>query len=462
MNIEIIDFLKKKGYKCSGNAMAYIKECNDWYTNTFIENFHKRKTFNDAVYKMDRLGFAKRCCADDANLCEVVEINASKDKSTNDFINSVFRANNFDTMFRSQLEKTSALGTTGCYISLDNAEVYNDGTIKGGEISLNYVDASGIVPITVKNNEILEVAFAGESLEDGQEKYTVVVFEHDDKGIYVAKTYVLDENGNEMADRTTELTLGDVKPFSIYRIAEVNNLEDMGVGYGLPKIWNAIPHLKTLDLAYNVLFTDLEKADKIIIANDILCKYNKQGEVVQSPEQKKMFVLTGERLPDQKDLIHEYNPEIRIEELRNTMETVLSLLSSQFGYGTKKYTFENAQITTATEYIGSRQDMMQEVNKQRYEATQYITDLAHAIAWFANTFQNGNWNIDEEIIVTYDDSYVVDKEAERERKRSDSLSFDIPELKIWYLMDAYNLTEEEARKLVEASAANEPDEPVED
>lgn len=460
MDKKVIDFLKKLGYKCNSNAMSYIDECNSWYASKFIESFHKRKTFNDASYEIERLGFAKRCCADDANLCEVVEINASKDNGANDFINTVFRENSFDTMFRSQLEKTSALGTAGCYISLDNAELHEGGIIKGGDITLNYVDAYGIVPLSVKNKEIVEVAFAGESLEDGKEKYTVVVFKKLETGMYTAKTYVLDDNGNEMADKTTELTLGDVKPFAIYRVAEVNNLEDMGLGYGLPKIWNAIPHLKTLELTYNILFSDLSKADKIIIANDILCKYNNKGEIVQSPEHKKMFVLTGERLPNEKDLIHEYNPEIRIDELRTTMETVLSLLSNQFGYGTKKYSFEDGQIKTATEYVGSRQDMMQEVNKQRFEATQYITDIAHAIAWFSNTFHDTSWNLDEEIVVTYDDTYVVDKEAERERKRSDALSFDIPDIKVWYLMDAYGLTEDEARKLVEVN--QEPDEPTEE
>ena len=459
MDKKIIDFLKKKGYRCDGKAMSYIDACNDWYTNKFIEDFHRRKSCNDAIYDMDRLGFAKRCCADDANLCEIVEINAGKNNEMNNFVNVILKKNRFDTMFRRQLEKTSALGTEGCYVSLDNAELYENGVIKGGDICLNYVDAYGIVPLTVRNNEVIEVAFAGDSLEDGDEKYTIVIFEKPDNKNYLATTYVLDKEGREIPHLTSELILGDVKPFSIYRTAEVNNLEDMGEGYGLPKLWNAIPHLKSLDLAYNVLYNDLHKGDKIIIANDILCKYGKKGEIVQSPEHKKMFVLTGERLPDQKDLIHEYNPEIRIEDLRETMETILSMLSSQFGYGTKKYTFENAQITTATEYIGSRQDQMQEVNKQRFEATEYITDIIHAISWFSNTFHGMHWNLEEEVTVTYDDSYVIDKETERERKRTDALSFDIPELKIWYLMDAYNLTEGEAKKLVETEKVVEDDDP---
>ena len=126
-----------------------------------------------------------------------------------------------------------------------------------------------------------------------------------------------------------------------------------------------------------------------------------------------------------------------------------------FGYGTKKYSFENGQTTTATEYIGERQDSMQELNRQRFEATQYITDIVKAVMWFSNTFLGTSWNVDEEITIEFDDSYIEDKAAKREQMRSDALSFDIPKLTIWYLMDAYNLTEEEATALVEEKQKQE-------
>ena len=159
------------------------------------------------------------------------------------------------------------------------------------------------------------------------------------------------------------LSLGDVKPFAVMRNAEVNNLDNMD-GYGLPKLLGAIPVLKALDLAFNVLFRDLDKADKLILINELLCQFGKNGEVMTPNEQaKKLFVLLGEKLPDQKELIQEYNPSIRIEELTKTIELLLSLLSMMFGYGTKKYSFENGNITTATEFVLSRQDAMQELNK---------------------------------------------------------------------------------------------------
>ena len=265
--------------------------------------------------------------------------------------------------------------------------------------------------------------------------------------MYTAETHVFDDKGNELKELETIVQLGDVKPFAVMRNAEVNNLDDM-TGYGLPKLWNAIPVLKITDLCYNVLFSDLDKAEKIILINELLCEFDENGKANMTQEQKKLFVLMGEKLPDEKDLVQEYNPEIRIEQITKAFELALSLLSMTFGYGTKKYSFENGQITTATEYIGERQDQMQELNRQRQEATRYIQDICRAVMWFANTFQRKSFNLDQDILVDFDDSYITDKEADLERKRNDAMSFDIPELTVWYLMDAYSLTEQEARALV--------------
>ena len=69
--------------------------------------------------------------------------------------------------------------------------------------------------------------------------------------------------------------------------------------------------------------------------------------------------------------------------------------------------------------------------------------------WFSNTFNGTAYNIDDEILVEFDDSYITDKEAELARLRDDAMSFEIPQLTIWYLMKAYNLTEDEAEKLVQ-------------
>ena len=380
-------------------------------------------------------------------------------------VNAILDAGEFQTQYRKQLEKTSADGTVACYIRLDNATLLDNGRATGGDIRLNYVDADCFIPLTVVNDIVTEAGFSGTSLCGGKKQTTLVLFVLNESGLYTAETHVFDEKGNELQEMETMVILGNVKPFSVMRNAEVNNLDNME-GYGLPKLWNAIPMLKALELCYNVLFGDLDKADKLLLVNEMLCKFDNDGNPITPCDQaKKVFVMLGQKLPGKEDqrLVQEYNPVIRVEDLTKTFELLLSLLSLMFGYGTKKYSFENGQITTATEYIGERQDQMQELNRQRQEATRYIQDICRAVMWFSNTFHGTGYNLDSEILVDFDDSYITDKESELERRRNDALSFDIPQLTIWYLMDAYSLSEDEATALVAAKQEEQnPNEEEED
>lgn len=391
---------------------------------------------------------AKRCCADDANLCELVEINTGENEQVYKGVNDILRASKFDVQYRKQLERMSACGTVGGYVRLDNAKLMSDGTLKNGKIALNYCYGNNIIPLTVINDEVIECAFCSENTVKGKAQGVLVIFTMGETGNYTSRTVYFNE-GLCQSDKTIDLQLGEVKPFFIMRTAEVNNLEDME-GYGYPKLYTSIPVLEVLDLTYNILYGDLEKGEKLVFLNELLACITRdaQGRPQLTPAQKSLFVLLGEKLPENDSIIKEYNPVIRIDDITKAFETALSLLSMSFGYGTKKYTFEDGQIKSATEYIGEKQDALQELNKQRKEAESYIRDVVNAIVWFSNKFNGTNWIVDD-LSIDFDDSFIENKSVKRENMRADALSFpEIPQLKVWYLMEAYNLDEEEAQKLV--------------
>ena len=73
-------YLNSKGYNVNSKAQAVIKECDNWYANRVIEDFHERTTVHGTPYQLNRMGFAKRCCADDANLCEIAEVNGGNNE----------------------------------------------------------------------------------------------------------------------------------------------------------------------------------------------------------------------------------------------------------------------------------------------------------------------------------------------------------------------------------------------
>ena len=452
----LTDVLNDLGIPYNSKAQNIIRQCDDWYANKVTE-FHKRTNVNGIPYTISSMNFAKRCCADDANLCEVVEINAGDDTAQFEGVNDILKDNRFDVMYRKQLEKLAASGTVGCYVRLDEGVQLEDNRIVGGEIRLNYVDGESIAPITVENDEIIECAFVGQDVNQGTDNYTIVVFTLDDNKNYTCNTYYYEDG--KPTDKNTSIQLGPVKPFSILTTAEANNIEDME-GYGYPKLYSAIPVLKSLDLAFNVLFSDLDKGEKMLFINELLAciQTDQSGKPYLTKKQQEQFILLGEKLPTQDSLVKEYNPELRIEAITKIFETCLSLLSMSFGYGTKKYTFENGQIKTASEYIGERQDCMQELNKQRTSAKEYIAEICEAVIWFSNVFNGTSWVVPEEIYVEFDDSYVEDKVSKLESMRNDALSFpEIPQIKMWYLMGRYNLSEEEASELVGQELINDED-----
>lgn len=449
-------YLEKKNYELNTKAFEIIKMCDSWYANRSIQGFHDRKTVQGQEYKLNRMNFAKRCCSDDANLCEIISAAPEKDSTAQAFIKKLLQDNRFDVRYREQLEKTSASGTAGAYIYLKNAIYFTDEkgmtATKGGELRINYVDADCIIPLTVENGLITEAAFSATSVIKGKIQTTLVIFAMDEGGSYTAETAVFDRNGKEEAEKRTILQLGDVKPFAIMKNAEVNNIDDME-WYGLPKIYNSIPVFKALDLCYNVLFSDLDKAEKIVLLNEAICTVrNEDGSPRLTPEQKKIFLLLGEKLPDENSIYQEYNPNIRIDQITKCFELVLSLVSMSFGYGTKKYSFENGQIKTATEYIGERQDAMQELNKQRREASSYVTDIIHAAMWFSNTFLDTSFDTEEPLSIQFDDSFITDRQTELESMRADAISFpEIQWLKMKYLQEKYNLTDKEVKEYLQST-----------
>lgn len=452
----------------NSDALGVIQKCDDWYSNRLIDEFHKRVNLNKKEIELSRMNFAKRCCADDANLCEIISV-APEKEAAQEFINSLLEKNRFDVRYREQLEKTSATGTVGAYIYLQDAEYIKGSadtvTVRGGDIRINYCDADCIIPLTVENKLVTECAFSVTNIAKGKERTTLVIFTRNKVGVnffYKADTIVFDESGKKIEAESSSLQLGEVKPFSVMMNAEVNNIENME-GYGLPKIYNSIPLFKAVDLCYNILYGDLDKGQKLVFLNELLAciQRDENGKPYLTAQQKELFILLGDsggKLPEEKTLVQEYNPEIRVDQITKAFELVLSLLSMQFGYGSKKYTFENGQIKTATEYIGTKQDAMQELNKQRKQATDYIEDIIHAAMWFSNQFSGTAYDLNEKLSIEFDDSYVEDKQANLESMRADALSFpEVPILKVWYLMEKYNIPEDEAKKYMQYK-----EEPIDD
>lgn len=442
-SIGIADFLTRRGVVENGIAISHIREAGMWYRNE-ITDAHKCQRVDGEKYELVRMGFAKRLCSDDANLCEVIEINGGgKDNEQFEAVNKLLDENRFQTMYREQLELCAAEGTVAAYWRIEKGEKYTDGSVRGGRLRLNYVNGEGIIPITVVNHEVVEAAFIGTNVVDGKKVETCVLCTQNANGNYQYECVSYDEDG-KLVDES-KATLGKVKPFSVMKVASCNNILDME-GYGLPKLCQVIPTLLNLDHIFTVLSGDIDTSDKLVLINELLCDFDDNGKPIKPNESmKRRFVFLGEKLPQDGALVKEIVPSIRSSEIKDTVEFLLGILTMHFGYGTRKYNFEGGQIVTATQYVGERQDMLQELNRQRCEAKQYISELVHAALWFMNTYQNTKWDEDVDVLVEFDDSLIEDKNSKNAMLRADAVSgIGGKHVVSQYLMSQYNITEKEA------------------
>lgn len=453
MDSRILDFLKGLGYvNLPSSAYGIIKQCDDWY-RAKEEQAHGRMRIDGTPYQMAQMAFAKRCCADDANLCEIIEINAGGGNEAQEAaVSELFQDNAFDTVYRRQLELCSGEGTAAAYWRVEDSKEWQQGDAlfyRGGRIRLNAIEAGGYIPLTVDGEDVTEAAFVGTDMVEGKQRITLMICTMPEGERYQYRTVVFDKDFQQLSDDT--ILLGEVKPFSVLRTACVNTLPDMK-GFGMPKIMDAIPMLTGLDQAFTALLGDIDTADKIVLINELLCQFGtpgKDGEIIPitpNEQLKRRFVIYGrDKLPAEKSVISEIVPEIRGEQFQQVIELLLSMLSMMFGFGSRKYTFEQGRLETATQYIGERQDAMQELNRQRQESIRYVQELVRAGLWFLNTFQGANWDIDSMVEIEFDDSYITDKRTALEDMRNDVLSgIGGSHVRALYLKERYNLSDDEA------------------
>lgn len=435
--------LLKRGYRVNEEAYGVIGECDDWYRAKETA-MHHRVTVGGAHYDLVRMGFGRRIAKDEANLCEVMEINPGREAF--DFLQQVLRDNRFDSQYRKQLELVAAEGTAACFVRMEGAEEFDDGSLRGGRIALTYVDAGGYAPLTVVNDEVIEAAFWGVDTIGTKEITSLVICTRSEEGIYSYAVRAFDGDGREIGERAQDIELGPVKPFAVLRTADVNAIEGMA-GFGYPKLHGVIPILAGLDAAYTALMGDIDTAEKITLINEQLCKFDGLGNPIAPNEQmKRRFVMLGEKLPEQSELVHEIVPAVRVEEFREVIELLLSMLSRQFGFGSRKYTMDaGGDLVTATQYIGERHDMMQELNRQRFEAREYICGIVHAVIWFANRFIGTDFAENGEVQIEFDDSYITNRGELMAEMRKDVLDGIGGEyVRREYLKQRYNLTDDEA------------------
>ena len=355
---------------------------------------------------MDRysLKMAKKVCEDWANLLfnEKVVVTSS-DAKADKILKNVLGSESFKLGMNNLVEKSFALGTGAVILRR-----------KDDRIDFDFVGADSIIPISFKDGEIDEVAFASDFYCRGKRYTYLECHLKDDSGNYVITNEYLDDVfglANLNTGVLPKVNTNSENPwFAIIKPNIVNNLSD-ATPLGVSVYANAIDVLKGVDLAYDNLCTDFFLGGKMIMMNEsVIAKEEGGRRIPPQFSRKRLFMSMGDSIIDGK-MYEEYNPALRVDENTKGVYTQLSLLTSLCGLGENYYKNSVNEIRTATEVISENSSLFRCVKKHEIIIEKAILTLAKAVL--------GIFGIKADAEVIFDDSVIEDTASKREQDFKD-------------------------------------------
>ena len=468
----IIDYINRKYDKDVKKSVMYdhIFEWRCWLEGK-VKNFHefyKKMDLNDNTNKVKlhrhKTNMLLKGSEDWASILlnEKTRI-VIEDEASNEFvmgkdeISGVFGDNDF-WRNANELVATSRWSGTGAFevyvrkmVMNDDSESENYGNlINGTSIGINYLSAEQIIPISYENAILREAAFVSERQVSGKTVNLVSVHILNENGTYDIESFYLDENGAYIEKEGYGHIVHTGSPipwFSLIRKSGVN-IFDYDSPFGVSIISGAEDVLRGLDCAFDNFITDFKLGRKMVLMSSSMFNTDENGHI-QAPQEaeEQLFINAGDKILDG-GMYQEYNPSLRVAENAAGVQKMLDLFSMRIGLGAKRYVMEGSQIntTTATQWVGERQEMIQNANKEMICIEKALKEVTRAILWIGKNILGEHVNPDAQITIIADDSYIIDADTERAQWQAD-LQMGIRS-KTEFRMHFYGESEEEAQKHV--------------
>ena len=453
---------------------TYISEWLSWYKGK-VDSFHAYQHFNGHRYKKCErfsLGLPKQICEQWATLLynEKVCFNLDTDTESGNINNDdlsvlqkILEDNNFEVRFSDLVEVYMALGTGA-------TTEYKDAV---GNVRINYIYAPMIFPLEVDNGEIVSCAFGSYI---GKE-YFVEVHERQPNGTYKISNHFFKDKSKSTNDRYEEIQKDDivqeyvseVKMFQIYKPNIKNNIS-LFSPFGISVYANALDEIKTADLVYDSFKNEFLLGKKKIFLREGAVNYkiitdekgHSQTVPIFDENETEFFAIqdVGDDDKGNQKLIEESNPELRVQQHTEGMQTALNTVGKAVGFGLDYFTFKgNGTYQNTTQIISTKSDLYTNVKQHEKVLDRSLKELIRAVM-----FLRTGKKYEKDITIDFDDSIVEDS-AEVKRQALLELNAGIID-NVQYYQDVYKMTKEQAvkfdKEIRNRKAAKESDDLLED
>lgn len=403
---------------------TYINNWEQWYKGD-VERFSSYKVWNGRSYIQCHrysMGMGKKVCEDWASLLlnEKVHITAEGEEEQS-FIDEVFRQNNFTVKGNEAQELKAAYGTVAYVLRVTGVDVDGGGNAGTGDaISVDYVTADKIYPLSWQNCVITECAFASEIAESEKKYVYLQIHKKNSAGNYDIENRLFNNTNGEMAEvNLTELsqferiapvvhTNSGRKLFVIDRMNIANSI-DVSIPLGVSVFSNAIDQLAGCDIAYDGYVNEFNLGKKRIMVKPEAAK-DFDGNPYFDPDDVTFYMLPEDSQSG--SVVQEINMSLRSAEFNAGIQDMLNVLSAKCGFGENHYRFNSGNVSTATQVISQNSALFRNIKKHEIILENVLTELCRTILYLGNTYLGQHLNEDVEISIDFDDSIIEDKTAD--------------------------------------------------
>ena len=485
--MNITDFLdhlhKTRGWQLDADYYSHIETWRQWWKGN-VPGVHTRAAeYANGTKKrtIASLRMPKRVCEDWANLLlndrttfQITDAATARYLLGDDEqqVGGLLRDLNFWTNANALVEKAFWSGTGAFVLSVENMTVVNGKAVPSPDVrlKLDYDPAPCILPLRVVRGVVTEAAFVSECLMDGKPAIYLQTHTGNEKKRTIRNEWfrVTDSMSSSPVFSPVEkppegtvesVTVEDSPPwFALFSPGAVKNL-DGGSGLGMSVFAEALEEAQGVDLAFDNYREDIRLGHKKIFYSSDICRKVVDDKGVEhsippDDDVVSQFVhLPGkESSLDQSSEYHEYNPDLRVEQNHRAVQDMLDLFSFKCGLGCHRYSFELGKVATATEYTGSRQDLVQSANKNQIPIETALIGILRAILWAAKNLLGAPVDPETSISVNWDDSYIVSEQERTNQLREDAIAGLVPRCR--YLAARYGLSEKEAHAWAEEAKSD--------
>lgn len=248
--------------------------------------------------------------------------------------------------------------------------------------------------------------------------------------------------------------------YGVLRTPQANNV-DISTPLGLPIFAEAIEELRDLDIAYSRNAGEIFDSQKIVLADDRLLipsgtpvsAMSPQGMENRRNEMSLPHFVKNVFGQDEKEFYQEINPQLNTDTRISGINAILGQIGYKVGFSNGYFVFnEKSGIQTATEVEAGQQRSVQFIKDVRDQLDKSIKQVVYALSVYADLY--GLAPVGVYKVQCNFGEMAYSYERDRDNWWKYRLQGDCPP---WmYYVKFENMTESEARAMVEEAQPDEP------